>query len=1110
MSTISREQFTVKEKVEIASELFAQIEALLNQGELLQRSQNQNDENKRIENRNSLETLLTKVGSYFKKNNLNNDPVLMARLGIIIQRVEKLGISAAKPVENVNIFEKPNQWLAEIKARLSVWNTMVAQALSGNRPKYGEYPTLKAELYDIKRQLETAKTKFGELEHTQQANTLLADINGVYIRRLQELQMPVPNEVVDLQNETEALDNTLFHHKTFLNDAQVNRLDLARTIAVKQSFRIIETSFLKLNSLIQQTKRIESVLATDLNRTEEYKVVSQVVKKAEELVQTFNKIKTNIENRQQKIIEQEIESLPEIKNLKGLMQIVETVADVGTLPKDRITDYIQRLKKYSREATDAYNRFKTARSAIMDARYDTFVNDNYFNKAESLTTRIKEEAGRKEEEERSLTDILSNMRKLLDVAKAGSVAIDTDKDSISENFEPLQAAIRNIPKTFEKHPEIIELQKEVLVTEFEKRIQGYLKSMNKIENTEPGIPKIISTHNDIHQTRIFGRMKDIVNNLESRLGYNPVKIVEMRAEIVALEKNSSLRFMQAFTWAQAKNDLFYGSDHGGKTIRTIPGGLSAADVFTGEQIQEDINNVELQEKELDKEANVVTQEKREIMRRDVARGINRESAGETVVFNAVPGNPKLVEVVYKETALAWVMQVLDDIYAKDYYNSIGTKTFNANDKKYIKVDGILYQLPLFDEVKNEPVNASNLHLNDGYNKIIDFIHKIEVSKRVPQNPRFSRELVQRAFRQHIMTNWGPQTEARSSTLGIGDNIYYALDWPSYAKKEYIQGIATYNILPTVFIFGYDNFSPWKLLGKDAEAKVKGVLNSLTVEIEEEVEIDKNKENPLFSAARRLGINKSAPPIPDKEKRTVVKKVKASQKYGFLLDPFVTLKDTSTRKDKPNYTVFSPPLRSVAIGQDGNNEPLRYDREDGSQGMIITPDDVRNIDGKRLYNLIPFERMGNYANVYKNFSDNAIYMLSSIFKKDVSQWDVDKNGISAQRKEAKYTAQLFPSVGLEVYYNPEVADMFIDRFAMYLVLVKAIMIVMPAGISGGQDKSLKEVNAFLRREISKRTINEEKQEVIYKIIEALYEGDVFRRELAQEIVKQFENLYRFNR
>lgn len=408
-----------------------------------------------------------------------------------------------------------------------------------------------------------------------------------------------------------------------------------------------------------------------------------------------------------------------------------------------------------------------------------------------------------------------------------------------------------------------------------------------------------------------------------------------------------------------------------------------------------------------------------------------------------------VEITYTETAMERVWSILDEIFEKIDASNPGLKQ--------IVVNGLTHDVPT--DAEGKPLRAGMFHNQMG--DFVDFIHSIEEREQVlagKLGPRFSKEFIARAIKLYVMVTWNHVALSPSSIEGMSDLNYYAIDWLTYAINETFKyRYAKYSFMPTAFLLCYSGTNPWM----------------------------------MFKPAARNGV------------KNIIKQ-HGHGKYDYLLGPMISVVNTSSTPGRPHFTVFSPPLRSTLLGRDSVGERLRHN---GGNGLLMTLDDVRDRDGKRIYGLMPLQKMpGSIATICGNFGQNAIDgVLLSCLMKDVSEWD-SATIINKLKKDARYATSMFPKIGMEIEAATIDGDNrgsqnFLNRISVYLVLIKILNMAMPKEVLRGQGKDLEYVRDYLTSQVTSKIITEEDKEILLRIATGIFQWDIFSAQFADEFIKQ---------
>ncbi len=846
---------------------------------------------------------------------------------------------------------------------------------------------------------------------------------------------------------------------------------------------------------------------------------------------TVNRMKKHAENIDKNAHDEWIASSENVQFASNVTALEEATLDDSTLDAD-----ITALQNLSTEITAADRALPpqlslAERTQLADQFEDEdfdFLSQNQRKTFTVLQQRIEKEIARRNARKGELTsrtdrelefrNKIDDVNTKLAIAKEAAFSIDTETDQVTISFKPVRDSLRELEGLLLPglEAELNEIRRNIDTGEFYQRSKAFFAAHESIESIEKGASAVSADAEKVIKNRIFVVMEGLIASMK-QYGSPEAIVKEHEQHLKVLKEQNGAWLSVSFIWGDGgKAEFLYGNEQGSRKI--TPHYNTSDHGMTGGTVRDLINGgTEL--KGLPG-CNALLHQRRRYVRKDVARAIGTTVLEDgDVTQSTVPGNSEVVAVDYPETAGAWIYDVLDQYFEmtksdfdggflpiSDKTATPGGKNFEPSSSAFetvtkngmtIEIARNVLIMDIVDPdtgvvaheryvvpksvVEGGKDATSIIHKN--HNAVIDYILNLETQRAAKlglSKPRFDRNFVRRTFRAYLLSTWNHFALASSTVEGLSCTNTYAHLWPQYAVKERDQGVARYNPLSTVFIFGYKNFSPWQLFGKNIATEVEKVLRSND----------------------------------------------AYDDYEYLLHSFISLADTSTRPKKKHQTVFSPPLRIISAGEvpvQGRMKSMRFGEQ--NDGRILTLDDVKDIYGNRLYPVMDLERVGQYFATFSGFGKNALTVVDKVLMTDIKAWD-SSTLLTELRKDAKYAGIFFPVVGKEIEEkggekiilhhkdskgNHEETTVFLDfmdRFASYIVLLKALMLVMPAQFYEGGSKSLHSVESYLQSERGRNVISEHTQHVIYKIIEKLFGAKVFRRELGEEILKEFSKFAQF--
>ncbi len=642
---------------------------------------------------------------------------------------------------------------------------------------------------------------------------------------------------------------------------------------------------------------------------------------------------------------------------------------------------------------------------------------------------------------------VDSIRQQLVIAGRQSVSVIAEQDSIAINFKDLLTDLKALKEKSGRTSEVKALELEINIVLFNKYKDAYLEEMLVLERSDKSPPALGAESNQVIGAIIFGRIADIIVTVSS---IDRVKSDLLAQEFDALKADHGRRLDAAFMWVGgARDQLVYGSA-ARQGARGVSKEQNRADLpLTPGEAKDDMVDTRLNGQV---GTNVVVGQRTVTIPKRWLPALDQR-----LVVSMSLSASDTVDVTYTESAVERVWSTLDELFEGNITTVGG--------RKVITVRGKNYAVP----TDSEKVSIGPGKFHDEMNTFVDFIYDMEVQDQQSLGlpPRYTKELVARTIKSHVMVTWNHIALSSSSIIGKSCLNYYAANWLQYAYTEvFKEGVAKYNYMTTAFLFGYKDTDPWKLFKPKAREIV---------------------EHAVKKAAAKHGGNK----------------------YQYLLGPLIPIVDTSTTSGKPHFTVFSPPLRTAQLGRDSTGARLRH--KNGA-GLLMTMDDVREQNGRRIYGLMPLGEMDDsLAAIYSGFGQNAIDgILLGCLQKDVSHWD-GETILNELKKNVKYTKRLFPKIGLEIEAamaddpTSRAYEIFLNRFSVMLTLIKVLNMVMPTEVLRGQGKSLEAANDFLLSQQTANVITKDDREILGEIVKGIFRWDVFSKEIAEEFIKQVSAL-----
>ncbi len=674
-----------------------------------------------------------------------------------------------------------------------------------------------------------------------------------------------------------------------------------------------------------------------------------------------------------------------------------------------------------------------------------------------------------------LTQLLMNFDDELKILEDQSFVFADDRDWVSESFEEINGHLATLKGSNNVDKEVIKTKEILLLQlEYKKRREAMFKTLTEMEGsqslTEGFFARAIEGPGLTRMNNIVSRLKLLAGGAEN---------IKYQEDLEKINKHYLARKWLLLTWLYVNPKIYEGS--GAEGARTSFGQVG--------DNQFPIKGKDFQE----------------------------------LILGGLDFNPEFGGLLNQKLGVESVQ--LGENEKKDIEVTLFTFCMREFDRIYKDKDGTGSTDP---EDKNKTITkitTQNLRENNG--PLIDYVWKKAKQYKKEHDGDFANQTgveidkhaVDMAFRTHLILTMHHCRYA-SGSPSLRDDWYYAFNWPKYVLSYREKGVDKFDWLVTMLQFGLrpgfngDQVSDKNLLALlfDASAvrKAKRKLEARGM---------LNEGDRGLRSLRGL-INGYAISLPD-------------------VSPQVTqatedAPDSDKKPDKqPEYSFLAPPLRYLRQkGEDGKF--VTHPAPEGSNGLHVFLDEIRDEKGDLLYEEFNYEQLGNdLMDYYNNMNAHGIDNFLNKFIK-TERFEFMENATSPKvlknwKNEARYCATLLPRVGKfalmnmkdsgdPVKLNPSrypteeskkgarkssVAEAVMDRILYQIVFINC-MLRTDYTVDDKYFWSDVEVRKYLSDLSSEQILTTQEADAIYEVVIA-YRGQVkifvegVRKETAKQIV-----------
>lgn len=569
----------------------------------------------------------------------------------------------------------------------------------------------------------------------------------------------------------------------------------------------------------------------------------------------------------------------------------------------------------------------------------------------------------------SLADQIHAFSASIDVIEQSELKIDRENNQVEKEYGELRKKIEAIRPQIrpELQQEFKDLEIKLTKSEYKKRRKAAFVTLNHLEAVNAGAPTLSDYDSNVFGSRIFAPMKNLCLDL-ARLGDAEAADFD-RDRLEVLDEYTNRKLIQ-FSWLEVQGNIH------GKKERTVPTGLNREDFpLDGPMIYYGINKGLRNEHFGDVTNTLLVANKNETL--DDMNNWENPANGKRMTFD--------------ETAMGYIFRKLDKVYS----GQVLSYTTQEHDAR-----GNVVTVRKESRMKTGD-KISPYNINTSQEDLIKFIFEEEEARAhsLGEHPRFDEHLVARAFRLHMMATLNHSYLAEGSAQTT-DEIYYMFNWYDYCIKYAEQGTNKFSALLTFLLFGYRGINPLDLLYKEGSGRIVQAL--------------KNNhfwyDDPHMALEQKMASFRwlADPPL------IGLQNVAHGPAYN---EKGVIQTDPNTGRALPNYKeeIITPPLRYFLLRED-NGDVKRYPSGSPNDvGEPMTFEDIQTQSGERLYEKMPFDKIGTQViDYYNHLGRNGIEFLHQILKADEDKFISSMENptfVSGLKNQDKYSMTLLPKVGV---------------------------------------------------------------------------------------------------